>query len=113
MTAEPTCPGLGLPVYQPATDVLAGAWRVPCAVRPSLISRVWTSMAGMLRYTGRGTVAPVTGWGGATSTPAGGFAGCAIGPGVILGRAVGPVSSIRPAVPPPTASSPPQSSAAA
>jgi hypothetical protein len=29
----------GLPVYQPATEVLAGTCRMPRAVRPSLISR--------------------------------------------------------------------------
>ena len=39
MIAEPISPGRGLAVYQPATDVLVGTWRVPCAVRPSLIRR--------------------------------------------------------------------------
>ena len=32
MTAEPIWPGRGLPVYQPATDVLVGTCSVPCAV---------------------------------------------------------------------------------
>src|SRR6478752_455852 len=64
MTAEPTWPGGGLPVYQPATDVLAGTCMVPRAVRPSLIRRVWTPMTGMDRYTGRLTLVTVAGRGG-------------------------------------------------
>ena len=40
-------PGRGLPVYQPATAVLAGTCSAPEAVRPSLIRRVRTPIAGM------------------------------------------------------------------
>ena len=83
MTAEPTWPGRGLPVYQPATDVLAGTWSVPWAVRPSLIRRVWTPMTGMDRDTGRATLAGPMGRGGATTAPAGAGPGCAAGRGLV------------------------------
>jgi hypothetical protein len=65
----------GLPVYQPATDVLAGTCRMPRAVRPSLISRVRTPMTGMVRNTGRATAVLAAGRGGGTTTPSGGRAG--------------------------------------
>ena len=55
MIEEPISPGRGLAVYQPATDVLVGTCRVPWAVRPSLIRRVRTPMAGIVRATGRDT----------------------------------------------------------
>src|SRR5207249_7259494 len=106
----PIWPGRGLPLYQPATDVLADTCRVPRAVRPSLIRRVWTPMAGMDRYTGRATLAAVTGWGGAATAPAGGRPGCATGRGLIPGC---PAASMMPPAPPPAASSPQQSRAAA
>src|SRR5215470_17902323 len=53
MMAEPTSPGRGLAVYQPATDVLVGTCSVPCNVRPSLIRDVRTAMAGITRVTGQ------------------------------------------------------------
>src|SRR5262249_41063789 len=82
MIAEPVCPGRGLPVYQPATEVLAGTWRVSWAVRPSLIRRGWTSMGGMDRDTGRATPPPpARRWGGAAPTAARGRAGGAGGLG--------------------------------
>ncbi len=34
ITEEPIWPGRGLPVYQPATEVLDGTWSVPCLVMP-------------------------------------------------------------------------------
>src|SRR6266516_2274442 len=110
MTAEPIWPGGGLPVYQPATDVLAGTCMVPRAVRPSLIRRVWTPMTGMDRYTGRLTLVTVAGRGGAATTPAGGRSGRAAGRALITWW---PPASSRPPTPPPAASRPPQSSAAA
>src|SRR5258708_14016006 len=71
MIDEPISPGRGLPVYQPATDVLDGACKVPCAVTPSLITVVRTSMAGMLRATG-GAPGPLAGGPGpATAAPDG------------------------------------------
>ena len=60
----------GLPVYQPATEVLAGTCRMPRAVRPSLISRARTPMTGMDRYTGRVTAVLAAGRGGGTTTTA-------------------------------------------
>src|SRR4249920_3809102 len=110
MTAEPTWPGRGLPVYQPATDVLAGTCRVPWAVRPSLIRRVWIPMAGMDRYTGLLTLVTAIGRGGTTTTAAGGRPGCATGRGLLPWW---PVSTMRPVAPQPTMSRPPQSRAAA
>src|SRR5260370_18025915 len=71
MIDEPISPGRGLPVYQPATDVLDGACRVPCAVTPSLISVVRTSMAGMLRATGGAAGWLADGPGPATAAPDG------------------------------------------
>src|SRR5581483_10830965 len=56
MTAGPIAPGRELPVYQPATDVLAGTWSAPVAVRPRRISVVLTAIAGMSSDTGAGSV---------------------------------------------------------
>src|SRR5580698_7994882 len=53
MTAAPTAPGRGLPVYQPATAVLDGTWSVPFARRPRATSEVRTPITGMLSQTGR------------------------------------------------------------
>src|SRR5579875_3309101 len=55
MTAAPASPGRGLPVYQPATAVLAGTCSAPAAVRPSRTSLVRTPMAGISRLTGTAT----------------------------------------------------------
>src|SRR5271165_6183633 len=55
MTADPVAPGRGLPVYQPATAVLAGTCSEPDAVRPSLMSRVRTPIAGISRDRGVAT----------------------------------------------------------
>ena len=57
MTEEPISPGRGLPVYQPATEVLDGTWSVPCRVMPSVIRLVCTPIAGMVRDTGAGAAA--------------------------------------------------------
>src|SRR5215471_20433128 len=99
MMAEPTSPGRGLAVYQPATDVLVGTWSVPCGVRPSLISDVRTPMAGITRETGRDTRRPARGTGGAAKIPR--------GEGAVLagGRATSPgwpASRDRPNAPPAT-----------
>ena len=53
--AGPMAPGRGLPVYQPATVVDDGTCIAPSAVRPSVISRVWTPMIGMVSETGLAT----------------------------------------------------------
>src|ERR1700691_1200676 len=53
MTAAPTAPGRGLPVYQPATAVLDGTWSAPFAPRPRSTSEVRTPITGMLSQTGR------------------------------------------------------------
>src|SRR5579863_5811083 len=112
MTAAPTAPGGGLPLYQPATAVLAGTWSVPLELRPRSASLVRTPMAGMVSNTGgavRGTVVSQT---GSTLPPDGagtgaGLAGkCTAGPAVTLATAT-------PAVPAPTASSPRPSTEAA
>ena len=69
MTAGPMAPGRGLPVYQPATVVEDGTCSAPPAVRPSLISRVFTPISGMVSETGLATGPPAAaaaGCGGAT-----------------------------------------------
>src|ERR1700690_4167745 len=53
MTAAPTAPGRGLPVYQPATAVLDGTCSVPFARRPRSTSEVRTPITGILSQTGR------------------------------------------------------------
>src|SRR5690242_4390916 len=52
MMAEPTAPGRGLLAYQPATDVDDGTCITPPAARPSVISRVFTPISGMVSETG-------------------------------------------------------------
>src|SRR2546430_16663915 len=52
MMDEPTAPGLGLPVYQPATVVVDGTCIEPPAARPSVIRLVFTPISGMVSETG-------------------------------------------------------------
>src|SRR5689334_3737055 len=47
ITDGPTCPGVTLPVYQPATWELAGTSTVPSALRPSGVRPDWMPMLGM------------------------------------------------------------------
>src|SRR5487761_1567440 len=54
LTAEPAGPGRGLPVYQPATVVVLGTWRVPLRLRPRLMMGAFTPMAGMVSQPGLG-----------------------------------------------------------
>ncbi len=54
ITAEPVAPGRGLPVYQPATAMLAGTCGAPVAVTPSRTRRVLTPIAGITRPVGLG-----------------------------------------------------------
>ena len=55
MMAEPMVPGRGLPVYQPATVVEDGTCNAPPAVRPSVISWVFTPIGGIVSQTGLAT----------------------------------------------------------
>ena len=71
MIEDPISPGRGLPVYQPATVVLAGTWSRPCGVRPSRSSGVRTAMAGIVRATGRATCLAERAAGGAAKIPCG------------------------------------------
>src|SRR4249920_2140632 len=97
--AEPTAPGRGLPVYQPATDVEEGTCIAPPAARPSVISWVFTPISGIVSETGLATGADCADCGGATIGPVG--AGSAATPAA-TGRSagVGCRVSSRPAVPP-------------
>src|SRR5450755_4045627 len=90
MTDEPTSPGRGLPVYQPATEVLVGTCSVPWAVTPSLMMVVRTSMAGIDRDTGRAAGGMAAGLGAATAAPDGTTPSFATGRGTSagLGRSV-------------------------
>src|SRR5882757_3446549 len=63
ITEDPISPGRGLPVYQPATEVDVGTWRVPWAVMPSVTSLECTPMAGMVRDTGAGAARAAAGAG--------------------------------------------------
>src|ERR1700734_3768820 len=97
ITEEPTSPGRGLPVYQPATEVTAGTCSVPLAVMPSLISLVCTPMAGMVRDTGAGAAGAGEEPGAGAADPDGAGTDAlasrpAAGPGW-------PVSMTRPAAP--------------
>ena len=99
MMAEPIAPGLGLPVYQPATEVEDGTCNAPLDVRPRVISGVLTPINGMVSKTGRATGRGSADCGGATIGPIG--AGSAATPAA-TGRRAGVecrVSS-RPTVPP-------------
>src|SRR5258705_1940011 len=98
MMDEPTAPGRGLPVYQPATVVEDGTCIEPPAARPSVIRLVFTPISGMVSETGLATCAAAD-WGGATIGPVG--TGSAATPAATGRRAgVGCRVSSRPAVPP-------------
>src|ERR1700689_1998338 len=97
MTAAPTAPGRGLPVYQPATAVLDGTWRGPFGRRPG-----WTSA-------GRPAVDRAAGGGV-------GEDGAAIGDGLAGSGTVcwgDSAAAARPVLPTATATSPPASASAA
>src|SRR5271157_1274499 len=98
MMAEPTAPGRGLPVYQPATDVEDGTCNAPPVVRPSVISWVFTPISGMVSETGLATGAGWADCGGAAIGPVG--AGSAATPAA-TGRRAGVEWRVsnRPAVP--------------
>src|SRR6266581_2311146 len=55
ITDDPTAPGRGLPVYQPATAVLAGTCKVRALVSPRWTSLLLTPIAGITRRTGLAT----------------------------------------------------------
>ena len=98
MMDEPTDPGRGLPVNQPATVVEDGTCIAPPAARPSVIRLVFTPISGIVSETGLATGAAAD-CGGATIGPVG--AGNAATPAA-TGRMAGVecrVSS-RPADPP-------------
>src|ERR1700749_2527511 len=57
MTAEPTAPGRGLWVYQPATAVVDGTCRLPLDCSPRWMSEVFTPIAGIVSETGSATCA--------------------------------------------------------
>src|SRR5580693_5793708 len=111
MTADPVAPGRGLPVYQPATVVVVGTWRVPFRLRPRLMIGALTPMAGMVSQTGLGGGWAADSQTGTTVRPD----GTATGAGRTASRAAGgdeARATIRPAVPAPAASSPAMSIAA-
>src|SRR5580693_6126905 len=103
MTAAPTAPGRGLPVYQPATAVLAGTCSVPLELRPRRTSLVRTPMAGMVSDTGSAVRCTVVSQTGVTVRPVG--AGTGIG---LAGRRTSApaarLATTAPALPAPTAS---------
>src|ERR1017187_6606371 len=86
MMAEPMAPGRGLPVYQPATEVVDGTCNAPFDCRPSLIRLVLTPISGMVSDTGLATGAGAADCGGATIWPVG--AGSAFTPAA-TGRMAG------------------------
>src|SRR5690242_20247267 len=71
MMAEPTAPGRGLLLYQPATDVDDGTCITPPAARPRVISRVFTPISGMVSETGLAGGVDCGDCGGATTGPDG------------------------------------------
>src|SRR5580698_3333732 len=112
MTAAPTAPGRGLPVYQPATAVLDGTWRVPFARRPRWTSEVRTPITGMLSQTGRAACWVVDRAAGSAV----GADGAAIGDGLAGSGTVcwgDSAAAARPVLPTATATSPPASASAA
>src|SRR5450756_2087998 len=52
MTAGPSSPGVGPPLYQPAGKPLGGTSKVPSGSNPSSISSVSTPIAGICRRIG-------------------------------------------------------------
>ena len=107
MMAEPMAPGRGLPVYQPATEIMdkGGTCSSPSEVRPRYMSLVWTPISGMVSETGRETGWGCADGGGATIRPVG--AGRAFTPSATGRRAGVPCRvSSRPAVPAATTSRP-------
>src|SRR5260370_42639227 len=111
MTDDPIAPGRGLPVYQPASDVVGGTCSMPPCVTPRSTSLVRTPMAGMIRLTGRGTSpAGEVGPGSALTGPAGtATAGTWRRPHQALPD---PSVMIRPARPPPAPTTPTPTTAA-
>src|SRR5262250_372938 len=86
ITAAPIAPGRELPVYQPATEVLAGTCRAPEAVSPRRTSPLRTPIDGMMRPVGGGTGRAVGG-GAAAWRPSGN--GTSVGgPAATAGRPV-------------------------
>src|SRR6201995_6174122 len=71
MMDEPTAPGRGLPVNQPATVLVDGTCAAPPAARPSVIRLVFTPISGMVRDAGAATGAGSADCGGATMGPVG------------------------------------------
>src|ERR1039457_1985063 len=110
MIDEPTSPGRGLPVYQPATEVLDGTCRVPWAVTPSLVSLLPRSMAGMARDTGRAAGWLPDGLGTVTTAPDGTIPSLATGRGTSAGL---PFSVTKPTTPNTAAIRPPATTASA
>src|SRR5712671_3530555 len=111
ITEDPTWPGRGLPVYQPATEAELGTCRVPCALMPSLISLVCTPMPGMVRDTGAGAARAGEGAGAGATGPDG--TGTAAGADGSAAVREWRVSMTRPAAPSASASSPQTSTARA
>src|SRR5665647_2150577 len=82
MTAGPSSPGVGAPVYQPAGKPSGGTSMVPSAFRPSSISSESTPIAGICTRTGTERAS------GVAPTQAG-FAGEAGGAGARVSTTVG------------------------
>src|ERR1039458_3226589 len=113
MTDEPIAPGRGLPAYQPATTVLAGACRVPAAASPRWISPAETPIAGITSRVGAATGGPPTVCSGAGACgPVGGRTSLRER---VTGVALWPVwlATANPVAPIPTATRPHSSTAAA
>src|SRR6202167_5551707 len=106
MTAAPSAPGRGLPVYQPATAVLAGTCSVPLELRPRCTSLVRTPMAGMVSETGSAVRCTVVSQTGVTVRPVGAGTGFGLAGRRTSGPA-GRLATTTPAPPPPTARRPP------
>src|SRR5580658_2702160 len=108
MMADPIAPGRGLPVYQPTTVVVLGTCSVPFRLRPRLVIRALTPMAGMVRKTGLAVCCwTADSESGAIAGPEGAATGVSRTEGGGEARA-----TTRPAAPPPTANSPAPSIAA-
>src|SRR5215470_10083628 len=107
MMADPTAPGRGPPVNQPATVVVVGTCSVPSLFSPRLISLVRTPMDGMLSEVGRATFGAVTA-DPAVADGAVGSDGAGIGAGLAGSDAAwaGESATTRPTVPTAMAASP-------